>query len=189
MRQSGRAVFTASSYVSCRTCAACICTGRVQANFGGYPASNEVMRVPDGRATPTKKCQWAVPSDPENEDVQAKVGYQNGDGSGTVTPPNTWKWVTPNHPNNYVRIARVHAGSSLPTATERASLSATPFFCGPEPPLFGTQDHTESPNQRAGWATPHSDTRRPFPNPTSGLIAVKVTHHLRDEVIKMLSIS
>ncbi len=39
-----------------------------------------------------------------------------------------------------------------------------------------------------GWATPHSDTSRPFDKPKSRRIAVKVRNHLRDEVMKVFRV-
>ena len=38
------------------------------------------------------------------------------------------------------------------------------------------------------WATPHSDTSRPFAKPASGRIAVKVINHLGDEVMKVFRV-
>ncbi len=42
-------------------------------------------------------------------------------------------------------------------------------------------------NEKA-WDTLNRDTSRPFPKPKGGRIAVKVTNHPRDEVMKVFRV-
>ena len=44
----------------------------------------------------------------------------------------------------------------------------------------------EGRNHADAWATLKSNTSRPFPEPKSGRIAVKVINHLGDEVMKVV---
>ncbi|MCE2403978.1 MAG: hypothetical protein J4F43_02350 [Dehalococcoidia bacterium] len=58
-----------------------------------------------------------------------------------------------------------------------------PFF---DRPII---DDWASPNRVAdAWATLNSATSRPFPKHKSGRIAVKIIHHLGDEMMKVFRV-
>ena len=55
--------------------------------------------------------------------------------------------------------------------------------------LQGAQDHAQGGDRRRRVETLRSDTSRPFDRPESGRIAVKVSDHLGDEVMKIFRVT
>ena len=55
------------------------------------------------------------------------------------------------------------------------------YFLGANDPYKSLKTTLKAESNREAWETLHSDTSRPFPKPSSGLIAVKVINHLGDE--------
>jgi adenine-specific DNA-methyltransferase len=59
------------------------------------------------------------------------------------------------------------------------------YFLGANDPYGALKTTLKAEINEDAWASLHSDTSRPFPNPESGRIAVKVINHLGDEVMKV----
>jgi adenine-specific DNA-methyltransferase len=59
------------------------------------------------------------------------------------------------------------------------------YFLGQNDPYKALKTTLKAEINEEAWATLHSDTSRPFPEPASGRIAVKVINHLGDEVMKV----
>ena len=62
------------------------------------------------------------------------------------------------------------------------------YFLGASDPYKSLKTTLKAEIDEDAWATLHSATFRPFPNPESGRIAVKVINHLGDEVMKVFRV-
>jgi adenine-specific DNA-methyltransferase len=62
------------------------------------------------------------------------------------------------------------------------------YFLGANDPYKSLKTTLKAEINEEAWATLHSDTSRPFPQPASGRIAVKVINHLGDEVMKVFKV-
>ena len=62
------------------------------------------------------------------------------------------------------------------------------YFLGANDPYQSLKTTLKAEINQEAWATLHSDTSRPFPQPSSGRIAVKVINHLGDEVMKVFRV-
>jgi adenine-specific DNA-methyltransferase len=63
------------------------------------------------------------------------------------------------------------------------------YFLGANDPYSSLKTTLKAEINQEAWDSLHSDTSRPFPKPSTGLIAVKVINHLGDEVMKEFKIS
>lgn len=63
------------------------------------------------------------------------------------------------------------------------------YFLGANDPYSSLKTTLKAEINKEAWDLLHSDTSRPFPKSTTGLIAVKVINHLGDEVMKEFKIS
>ena len=63
------------------------------------------------------------------------------------------------------------------------------YFLGANDPYKSLKTTLKAEIDEEAWATLHSDVSRPFDQPTSGRIAVKVINHLGDEVMKVFRVS
>ncbi len=62
------------------------------------------------------------------------------------------------------------------------------YFLGANDPYSSLKTTLKAEINEEAWATLNSDTSRPFDQPTSGRIAVKVINHLGDEVMKVFRV-
>ena len=62
------------------------------------------------------------------------------------------------------------------------------YFLGTSDPYNSLKTTLKAEINEEAWATLNSDTSRPFANPKSGRIAVKVINHLGDEVMKVFKV-
>ena len=62
------------------------------------------------------------------------------------------------------------------------------YFLGANDPYAALKTTLKADINQEAWATLHGDTSRPFPQPPSGRIAVKVINHLGDEVMKVFRV-
>ena len=62
------------------------------------------------------------------------------------------------------------------------------YFLGAGDPYKSLKTTLKAEIDADAWATLHSDTSRPFPQPSTGRIAVKVINHLGDEVMKVFGV-
>jgi adenine-specific DNA-methyltransferase len=62
------------------------------------------------------------------------------------------------------------------------------YFLGANDPYSALKTTLKAEIDPEAWATLHSDTSRPFDNPSKGRIAVKVINHLGDEVMKVFRV-
>ncbi len=62
------------------------------------------------------------------------------------------------------------------------------YFLGASDPYKSLKTTLKAEINQDAWATLKSDTSRPFDNPKSGRIAVKVINHLGDEVMKVFRV-
>jgi adenine-specific DNA-methyltransferase len=62
------------------------------------------------------------------------------------------------------------------------------YFLGANDPYKALKTTLKAEIDREAWTSLHSDTSRPFDQPQSGRIAVKVINHLGDEVMKVFSV-
>jgi adenine-specific DNA-methyltransferase len=62
------------------------------------------------------------------------------------------------------------------------------YFLGASDPYRSLKTTLKAEINEEAWATLHSDTSRPFDEPKSGRIAVKVINHLGDEVMKVFRV-
>ena len=62
------------------------------------------------------------------------------------------------------------------------------YFLGANDPYNSLKTTLKAEINEEAWATLHSDTSRPFDQPKTGRIAVKVINHLGDEVMKVFKI-
>ena len=62
------------------------------------------------------------------------------------------------------------------------------YFLGANDPYKALKTTLKAEIDPDAWATPNSDTSRPFEKPKSGRIAVKVINHLGDEVMKVFPV-
>ena len=62
------------------------------------------------------------------------------------------------------------------------------YFLGTNDPYSALKTTLKAEINQEAWGTLHSDTSRPFPQPPSGRIAVKVINHLGDEVMKVFRV-
>jgi adenine-specific DNA-methyltransferase len=62
------------------------------------------------------------------------------------------------------------------------------YFLGANDPYKSLKTTLKAEIDEDAWATLHSDTSRPFAQPKSGRIAVKVINHLGDEVMKVFRV-
>ena len=62
------------------------------------------------------------------------------------------------------------------------------YFLGANDPYQALKTTLKAEINQEAWATLHSDTSRPFEKPRSSRIAVKVIHHLGDEVMKVFRV-
>jgi adenine-specific DNA-methyltransferase len=62
------------------------------------------------------------------------------------------------------------------------------YFLGANDPYSALKTTLKAEINADAWATLNSDTSRPFDNPKSGRIAVKVINHLGDEVMKVFRV-
>ena len=62
------------------------------------------------------------------------------------------------------------------------------YFLGANDPYQSLKTTLKAEINQEAWATLHSNTSRPFPQPPSGRIAVKVINHLGDEVMKVFRV-
>ena len=62
------------------------------------------------------------------------------------------------------------------------------YFLGANDPYKALKTTLKAEINEEAWETLHSDTSRPFDNPASGRIAVKVINHLGDEVMKVFRV-
>ena len=62
------------------------------------------------------------------------------------------------------------------------------YFLGANDPYSALKTTLKADINQEAWATLHGDTSRPFPQPPSGRIAVKVINHLGDEVMKVFRV-
>ena len=62
------------------------------------------------------------------------------------------------------------------------------YFLGASDPYRSLKTTLKAEIDADAWATLNSDTSRPFPNPETGRIAVKVINHLGDEVMKVFRV-
>ena len=63
------------------------------------------------------------------------------------------------------------------------------YFLGANDPYSALKTTLKADIDQEAWATLNSDTSRPFENPKSGRIAVKVINHLGDEVMKVFKVT
>jgi adenine-specific DNA-methyltransferase len=63
------------------------------------------------------------------------------------------------------------------------------YFLGAEDPYKALKTTLKAEIDEDAWASLNSDTSRPFPEPASGRIAVKVINHLGDEVMKVFRVT
>ena len=63
------------------------------------------------------------------------------------------------------------------------------YFLGANDPYSALKTTLKAEINADAWGSLHSDTSRPFPQPKSGRIAVKVINHLGDEVMKVFRVS
>ena len=62
------------------------------------------------------------------------------------------------------------------------------YFLGTNDPYSALKTTLKAEINQEAWDTLHCDTSRPFPQPPSGRIAVKVINHLGDEVMKVFRV-
>ncbi len=62
------------------------------------------------------------------------------------------------------------------------------YFLGANDPYSALKTTLKAEIDPEAWATLHSDVSRPFDKPAKGRIAVKVTNHLGDEVMKIFKV-
>ena len=62
------------------------------------------------------------------------------------------------------------------------------YFLGTNDPYQALKTTLKAEINQEAWGTLHGDTSRPFPQPPSGRIAVKVINHLGDEVMKVFRV-
>jgi len=62
------------------------------------------------------------------------------------------------------------------------------YFLGQNDPYKSLKTTLKAEIDREAWESLNRDTSRPFPQPTTGRIAVKVINHLGDEVMKVFSV-
>ena len=62
------------------------------------------------------------------------------------------------------------------------------YFLDANDPYKALKTTLKSEIDEEAWASLYSDTSRPFPQPRSGRIAVKVINHLGDEVMKVFGV-
>jgi hypothetical protein len=62
------------------------------------------------------------------------------------------------------------------------------YFLGANDPYKALKTTLKAEIDAEAWETLNSNTSRPFPNPESGRIAVKVINHLGDEVMKVIRV-
>lgn len=62
------------------------------------------------------------------------------------------------------------------------------YFLGANDPYSALKTSLKADINKEAWDTLHSDISRPFENPESGRIAVKVINHLGDEVLKIFRV-
>jgi hypothetical protein len=62
------------------------------------------------------------------------------------------------------------------------------YFLGANDPYRALKSTLKAEIDEDAWASLNSETSRPFVNPASGRIAVKVINHLGDEVMKVFAI-
>jgi adenine-specific DNA-methyltransferase len=62
------------------------------------------------------------------------------------------------------------------------------YFLGQNDPYTSLKTTLKAEIDPEAWSTLHSDTSRPFDNPKTGRIAVKVINHLGDEVMKVFKV-
>ncbi len=62
------------------------------------------------------------------------------------------------------------------------------YFLGAGDPYKSLRTTLKAEIDAEAWASLSSDTSRPFPQPTTGRIAVKVINHLGDEVMKVFGV-
>lgn len=72
---------------------------------------------------------------------------------------------------------------------EESFLVRHAYFLGANDPYKSLKTTLKAEINEEAWATLHSDTSRPFDQPESGRIAVKVINHLGDEVMKVFRVS
>jgi hypothetical protein len=77
----------------------------------------------------------------------------------------------PHDPGKSVRRRRVNA-----------------YFLGADDPYKALKTTLKAEIDQEAWDTLHSDVSRPFSQPASGRIAVKVINHLGDEVMKVFGV-
>ena len=62
------------------------------------------------------------------------------------------------------------------------------YFLGANDPYKSLKTTLKAEVDKEAWDSLNSDTSRPFPQPKSGRIAVKVINHLGDEVMKVFRV-
>ena len=62
------------------------------------------------------------------------------------------------------------------------------YFLGAQDPYKSLKTALQAEIDEEAWATLYRDTRRPFPRPATGRIAVKVINHFGDEVMKVFTV-
>ena len=62
------------------------------------------------------------------------------------------------------------------------------YFLGAGDPYKSLKTSLKAEIDADAWETLRSSVSRPFPQPTSGRIAVKVINHLGDEVMKVVRV-
>ena len=62
------------------------------------------------------------------------------------------------------------------------------YFTGAEEPYDKLKRALRAEIDEAAWSSLYSTTSRPFTNPATGRIAVKVINHYGDEVLKVFEI-
>jgi len=62
------------------------------------------------------------------------------------------------------------------------------YFLGANDPYKALKTTLRAEIYQDAWESLYSDTSRPFPEPSSGRIAVKVINHLGDEVMKVFAV-
>lgn len=72
--------------------------------------------------------------------------------------------------------------------TNRSVIERCILFLGANDPYKSLKSTLKAEINADAWATLSSDTSRPFDQPRSGRMAVKVIHHLGDEVMNVLKV-
>ncbi|MEY4637356.1 MAG: hypothetical protein RJA55_3154 [Acidobacteriota bacterium] len=70
----------------------------------------------------------------------------------------------------------------------RTSFARSAYFTGADEPYEKLKRALKAEIDEAAWATLYSTVSRPFAQPETGKIAVKVINHYGDEVLKVFEV-